>query len=85
MASMWFWMHESASAVEALFAFGEGDWDGFGAAIRKSGDGGRESVRRVRLCGEIEGGVAAAATGEGQEKAAAIEDCPAHGCHDCRG
>ena len=33
-------VHEGAGAVEALLAFGEGDGDGFGAAVGEGGDGG---------------------------------------------
>ena len=35
-------VHEGAGAVEALLALGEGDGDGFVAAVGEGGDGGRE-------------------------------------------
>ena len=42
-------VHEGAGSVEALFALGEGDGDGFGSAAGEGRDGGRETVWLVGL------------------------------------
>ena len=66
-------LHEGAGAVEALLAFGQGDGDGFIAAVGEGGDRGRElgfgGRRRGGSLGFESEGRGCSGCGGGQEKA----------------
>ena len=66
-------MHEGAGAVEALLTFGEGDGDGFAAAVGEGGDGGREIFGRTSLCGQRECGGCCGGCGGGEEESTAVD------------